>query len=517
MKRWDKYLSLFLEYKKTPTILSWAFFVFVLCNAWISDDAYISFTSVNNFVDGLGLVYNVGERVQTFTNPLLVIILIPVHLLFNNLGINAIYYESLAISLCLLMLFLYLIKALFTNTAKHSLALLLLCTNIPIIDYFTSGLENSLNYVLVLLLLLILKNKKWYWLALISGLMVLSRLDLFVLVSPIVFYQLVHLNRRGAKIKYLSLFIMPWLAWELFALIYYGTLIPNSVIAKSSFDPSFKSVLINDWRYILGTLYFHPIAMILPVALFIVLIKTQSYSKVMAIGVVLYFFLPFMGGGDFMSGRFQTVVSVLLITASIFYTTNQLHIKRLAVVSILLFALHPNSYVLQAYKLITDSDTTKMYLRIADEKIFYFSRTSLAYLLAYNEPISNFKPAAEGIQLKNKGGYNVVKQVMAGYTGYYSGANTYLTDKIGIVDPLLARLPSEKANRWRPGHPKKIYPDGYMESLRKKKNLIQNQSIKLLYSDILLVTRSSEFFTRKRWDAIWRLNTGYHKIERGYE
>jgi hypothetical protein len=37
-------------------------------SAWVTDDAYISFRYARNLVDGLGLVYNAGERVEGFTN-----------------------------------------------------------------------------------------------------------------------------------------------------------------------------------------------------------------------------------------------------------------------------------------------------------------------------------------------------------------------------------------------------------------------------------------------------------------
>ena len=37
---------------------------------WCTDDAYISFRYARNLTEGLGLVYNAGERVEGFTNPL---------------------------------------------------------------------------------------------------------------------------------------------------------------------------------------------------------------------------------------------------------------------------------------------------------------------------------------------------------------------------------------------------------------------------------------------------------------
>src|SRR6185436_4524317 len=36
--------------------------------AWTTDDAFISFRYARNLVDGLGLVFNAGERVEGFSN-----------------------------------------------------------------------------------------------------------------------------------------------------------------------------------------------------------------------------------------------------------------------------------------------------------------------------------------------------------------------------------------------------------------------------------------------------------------
>ena len=49
----------------------------IILNSWLCDDAYISFRVIKNFVNGYGLRWNVFERVQVFTNPLMVLSLIP--------------------------------------------------------------------------------------------------------------------------------------------------------------------------------------------------------------------------------------------------------------------------------------------------------------------------------------------------------------------------------------------------------------------------------------------------------
>lgn len=47
--------------------LAWAVFQ-ATRSAWTSDDAYISFRYAANWIDGLGLVYNAGERVEGYSN-----------------------------------------------------------------------------------------------------------------------------------------------------------------------------------------------------------------------------------------------------------------------------------------------------------------------------------------------------------------------------------------------------------------------------------------------------------------
>ena len=49
------------------TLLFIILIVVIIINAWLCDDAYISFRVVKNFVNGYGLRWNIFERVQVFT------------------------------------------------------------------------------------------------------------------------------------------------------------------------------------------------------------------------------------------------------------------------------------------------------------------------------------------------------------------------------------------------------------------------------------------------------------------
>ena len=44
--------------------------VVLIRTAWVSDDAYITFRTIDNFIDGYGLRWNIAERVQSYTHPL---------------------------------------------------------------------------------------------------------------------------------------------------------------------------------------------------------------------------------------------------------------------------------------------------------------------------------------------------------------------------------------------------------------------------------------------------------------
>ncbi len=57
-------------WRATIVLLLAAIALLALKCAWVSDDAYITFRTVDNFVHGHGLRWNTGERVQAYTNPL---------------------------------------------------------------------------------------------------------------------------------------------------------------------------------------------------------------------------------------------------------------------------------------------------------------------------------------------------------------------------------------------------------------------------------------------------------------
>ena len=125
------------------------FFLFILiCSAaWIGDDAFITMRSVRHFLEGYGWRYNISERVQTFTNPLLLICMTIAAAVTKEY-----YFTLLFLNLAATAAALYL----FYFRREKSVGSLVFCSVLMILsaafkDYATSGLENSFGYLLAAL------------------------------------------------------------------------------------------------------------------------------------------------------------------------------------------------------------------------------------------------------------------------------------------------------------------------------------------------------------------------------
>ena len=61
----------------------------VLQNAWLHEDAFITYRSIDNLINGYGPTWNITERVQTFTHPLWFFVIAAAHALTGE-----VYYTS---------------------------------------------------------------------------------------------------------------------------------------------------------------------------------------------------------------------------------------------------------------------------------------------------------------------------------------------------------------------------------------------------------------------------------------
>ncbi|NMC80234.1 MAG: hypothetical protein GYA59_12795, partial [Chloroflexi bacterium] len=131
-------------------LLLGAFFVLALRRAWLSDDAYITFRTVDNLVHGYRLTWNVTERVQAYTHPLWMF-LVSLFYFFTH----EIYHTAIAVSLGLSLAAVALLAVGTRSRRAAAVAVFLLCLSNAYVDYSTSGLENPLTHLLLVAFLLL--------------------------------------------------------------------------------------------------------------------------------------------------------------------------------------------------------------------------------------------------------------------------------------------------------------------------------------------------------------------------
>jgi hypothetical protein len=200
------------------------------------DDAFITFRYARNLASGLGLVYNAGERVLGTTTPAYAILLAMAARLsgFYDFPRLAVVVNMLfdAISFCLLA------RLTARLTGWHWLgvaAAWLLAIEGRLLDFSTGGMEGSFNVAAILLSLVLFFEGRPRLAALAAGLVVLIRPDGLMLAGALFAgWGLPRLRepRRWpwAEAAVFAAVVLPWL---LFATLFYGQPIPQSVLAKS--------------------------------------------------------------------------------------------------------------------------------------------------------------------------------------------------------------------------------------------------------------------------------------------
>ena len=111
-------------------------------NAWVGDDAYITLRSVDNFVHGYGLRWNVHERVQVFTHPLWMLLCSAAFFLTREA-----FYTVIALSFLVCAgTFVAYRKLLGIDEAWKAFVLVVVLTaSKTYMDFSSSGLENCLG------------------------------------------------------------------------------------------------------------------------------------------------------------------------------------------------------------------------------------------------------------------------------------------------------------------------------------------------------------------------------------
>lgn len=489
-----------------------------LRHAWVSDDAFISFRTIANFVDGRGLTWNPGHRVQTYTHPLWMLLLSGAHALTGEL-----FYTSMAIGWVLTLAVAAIVAYGLAVSVEHGVfAVVLLALSPSFVDYTTSGLENPLTHLLLCGLALL------YWKSeapdetrlrhatLVAAFGALTRLDAILLFGPPVLWMAWQAYRGGLRpvrlVGSLALGALPLIAWELFSLVYYGFLIPNTAYAKLGTGIPRTDHLIQGFHYYVTQLRFDPLALAvagaglaLPFA-----IRDRRLAP-WALGVGAYLLYIVWIGGDFMAGRYFTA-PMLMTLLMLCRTPLPRRPGAWAVAAGLAFVVAYSAKEPPFEYEGLERPGSHGPQGVADERSFYVRRSSLVTVGRDVLPTKGW--AHQGLELRWDP-QRVVIRGSVGLMGYYAGPTVHMIDIYGLADPLLARLPAIHDPQWRVGHYIREVPKGYKRTIETGTNHIADERLARYYEHLRTVTQGP-LWSAERWTAIWNLHVGAydHLIDR---
>lgn len=444
-----------------------AIFVY-LCQEtkFIQDDAYITFRYVLNFLDGNGLVFNAGERVEGYTNFLWLILLI----MFSYLKLDIIslsQYLSLGFGI-LVLVFTYKISSLITlnsgvsqakkgKTSIEQPVYADLLNLIPVVilvfmgayNYWAiSGMESTMFIAFALMgVYYYLKdrdedkvNYKFPLFILIAS---LTRPEGMFLFGLIILHKvfitakenwsnkpeiLKKLFSKNNLISY-AVFVIPTILYILFRLSYYGYPFPNTYYAKTGFSSVYMNAGLEYlWNFLKAYMLFG-IVLVVPVFL---LKRKENFFEITFlyfVSIVYTIYVVSVGGDVLPLHRFFLPVAPFIL---------------------ILFGKAMTLFFNYLKNNVTSGNPTPAFLIV------------MALICAYAwYNYSNQKEAVEkSTQLENglvekmkiAGGWFKQRQVQKGSNltiaattigavSYYAGTKVLVVDMLGLTDETVAHNP----------------------------------------------------------------------------
>jgi len=487
------------------------FTLVLFITAWLHDDAYITFRTVDNFTHGYGLTWNISERVETFSNPLWMF-LVSIPYFFTN----EIYYSSIILSITVSVITILIFAFKISKTVIGAiLGIGIFIFSKAFIDYSTSGLENPLTHlILAIFMVVFIKSKNnftfktLFLLSIITAFGIVNRLDTFVLFLPCLIYAFLKLPKiKGLYIIVIGL--VPVIIWKGFALFYYGFPLPNTAYAKVLNTGISKLQLVqHGFYYFEDLISWHPLTFfIIMLGISIPFIIKEKPLIPITLGIILYLIFIIQMGGDYMTGRFFSAplfVAVILITQCNFKSFKGIPLFVLSGIVIVTGIMAPHTPLSDEF---LNPQVQSHSNGIGDSRGYLYHGTGLLNNLD-NVEIPRHDWAIRGSEVGKRGVPLIIFKTIGMY-GFYAGPQIHIVDPYGLGDPLISKLPIPKDQWWVIGHFTRTIPLGYMETLQSGENMIEDKCLAKYYDKLSIITKG-DLFDANRIQEIWKMNTGQY-------
>ncbi len=432
----------------------------------IVDDAYISFRYALNLVDGQGLVWNPGERVEGYSNFIWVLLVA----LGMKLGIAPepfTFLISIPIQLASLILTYILARVVSGSRSAGLVVMLLVGLNHSVATFATSGMETPLQLLEFLAVACVITSGlrsgwttgKTLGLSLLLNLALLTRPDSVVLTAAALAAW--YISRRGIKAAELTALLLPFtvifLPYLIWKVVYYGSILPNAFYVKVR---GLSGLAWGLYYLYLFTIYY----MLLPYVAALIwrggrLWRDNRQAGIMALFTLTWAAYVVQVGGDFMEFRFLVPVLPFLMIGIVCVLKGNIADRKL--VTALVAALFLGTF----------------------NNMFTFGRMFYSYGIETSEslrdhitaPGENWMMIGKRLGELFEGTDVTVAVGAAGVIPYYSGLKS--VDFIGLTDKVIPRIGEPFSTM--PGH-RVIAPLEYL--YQRGVNLIV-QPINLMFSE----------------------------------
>jgi len=314
---------------KTAAFLAPALVIYLALAAqlnFVQDDAYISYRYVANFLDGHGLVFNIGERVEGFTNFGWVILLS----LFGRLGLDYIVLSQIVGLLCgggvIVMTYLLGKRVLGEPGELAAIAAAYLVgANLSLAYWSPAGLETAaFALAAIASLYWYLGRSRWLVFGLLMAVWIRPEGGLIALL--LLGVEAIEERRLPTFVFYSGLiaFVLS-LPFVVFKIMYYGSIFPNPFYAKTGWDlEQMKSGLEYAGRFFMHY-GFYGLGLIVPLLFFRKLNNMARSLWLFTVGYIAYIVLV---GGDVLKAH-RFFLPLFGPAAVLMLLSVQLGVKRL--------------------------------------------------------------------------------------------------------------------------------------------------------------------------------------------
>lgn len=286
------------------------------------EDAFITFRYAENLVQGHGFVYNIGERVLGTTTPLYTLILVALMMLGINVFTGAALF-NLVCDIVLLTLLRQLLMKDITHPARRDIVavtLLLVGLYFALVRVTVSRMETSLYLCLIIAALWAMSTQRHVLLGLLMGALMLTRPDGALLCVLIVGW-LAWRNRAVpvAPVAVAGIVLAPYV---LFSTAYFGSPLPQSVVAKSAVYPTalniswFDSLDSMTYHVFIGRFYHRLLSLPFVILGLWKVIQLRSNAVLLLSSYAIAYFFAFVLSRTFIHEWYLAPLYLIFITLS---------------------------------------------------------------------------------------------------------------------------------------------------------------------------------------------------------